>query len=157
MTKQIELAGFEGQNIEIKPAGFFSGAKVLVNGETAPKGPKRGQMALRKNDGTEVIAHWQPTMLGFDMPKLVVDGEVIEIAKPIKWYEMVWSALPILLVFMGGLFGVLVGFIGFTINAKVFRSELNTLVKFLLTAGISVASGIGYFILAMLFYAVTGL
>lgn len=156
MTKQIQLKGFEGQQIEIKPAGLFSGAKVLVNGEPAEKGPKRGQMLLRKNDGTEVIATWEPTMLGFDLPKLVVDGEVIEIAKPIKWYEMVWSALPILLVFMGGLFGAVVGFIGFTINAKVFRSELNTIIKFLLTAGISVASGIGYFVLAMLFYAVIG-
>ena len=157
MTKQIELEGFEGQQIEIKPAGFFSSAKVLVNGKPAEKGPKRGQMLMRKNDGTEVIANWQPTMMGFDLPKLVVEGKVIEIAKPIKWYEIVWSALPILLVFIGGLLGGITGFIGFSANAKVFRSELNTIVKFILTAGISVAAVIAYFVLAMLFYAVTGL
>jgi hypothetical protein len=157
MMKQIELEGFEGQQIEIKPAGFFSGAKVLVNGKPVEKGPKRGQMLMRKNDGTEVIANWQPTMIGLDMPKLVVQGKAIEIAKPIKWYEMVWSALPILLVFIGGAIGAMTGFIGFSANAKVFRSELNTVVKFMLTAGISVVAVIAYFILAMLFYAATGL
>jgi hypothetical protein len=157
MTQQIELEGFEGQQIEIKPAGSFSAAKVLVNGKPAGKGPKRGQMLMRKNDGTEVIANWQPAMMGFDMPKLVVDGKVITLAKPIKWYEMVWSALPILLVFMGGLLGGITGFIGFSANLKVFRSELNTAVKFMLTAGISVAAVIAYIVLAMLFYAASGL
>ena len=112
---------------------------------------------MRKNDGTEVIANWQPAMMGFDMPKLVVDGKVITLAKPIKWYEMVWSALPILLVFIGGAIGSMTGFIGFSANAKVFRSELNTVVKFMLTAGISVLAVIAYFVLAMLFYAVAGL
>jgi len=156
MTQPIQLEGFEGQQIEVKTAGIFSGAKLLVNGEPAKKGPKRGQMLLQKNDGSEVITTWKPTMLGFDTPQLLVEGNVIEITKPIKWYEMVWSALPILLIFVGGMIGVIVGFIGFTINAKVFRSEMNTLVKFLITAGISVATGVAYFVLVMIFYAVVG-
>ena len=153
---KLDMNGFEGQNIEVKPPSFFSGAQLLVNGSPAEKGPKRGQMCLRKNDGSEVIASWQPTMMGFDLPKLVVDGEVIEIAKPIKWYEMIWSAFPLLIIFVGGLIGGVVGFIGFALNAKVFRSKLNTLVKFLLTAGISILAVVVYFVLAMLFYAVTG-
>jgi hypothetical protein len=156
MMQQIELEGFEGQQIEIKPAGSFSAAKVLVNGKPAGKGPKRGQMLLRKNDGTEVIANWQPAMMGFDVPKLVVGGKVIEIVKPLKWYEMVWSALPILLVFAGGLLGGITGFIGFSANTKVFRSKMNPVVKFMLTAGISVAAVIAYLILGILLYAITG-
>ena len=156
MTIQLDINGFEGQNIEVKPPSFFSGAQLLVNGSPAEKGPKRGQLRLQKNDGTDVIASWQPTMMGFDLPKLVVDGEVIEISEPIKWYEMAWSAFPLLIIFVGGLIGGVIGFIGFTINAKVFRSDLHTIVKFLLTAGISVLSVIIYLVLAVLFHTAIG-
>jgi hypothetical protein len=156
MTTQIELEGFEGQMIEVKPPGFLSAAKLLLNGQNAPKGPKRGQMLLHKNDGTEVIASWQPSMMGLDMPKLVVDGDVIEIVKPLEWYEMVWGALPILLVFLGGLLGAVAGIIGFSINTKVFRSELNTAVKFLITGAVSLGAGIVYLVLVTLLTLMIG-
>lgn len=151
MTKQINLKGFEGQSIEVVPPGTFSSAKLLVNGQPAAKGPKRGQLLLHRNDGTEVIASWKPSMMGFDMPKLVVGDEVVEVVKPLAWYEMVWGGLPILLLFIGGLFGAVAGIIAFSINTKIFRTEMNTAVKYLLSGAISAGAVIIYLILAVLF------
>ena len=154
---QIEIEGFEGQRIEFKPAGFFGGPKLLVNGAPAEKGPKRGQMLLKKNDGTEVIATWQPVMMGLDTPRLLVAGEPVDLVKPMKWYEMVWSAIPIVLLFVGGLLGAIVGFIAFTINTRLFRSEMTPAAKYLLTGGVTAVAGIGFFVLAIGVYAVSGL
>jgi len=149
MTIPIQIEGFEGQNIEFKTAGILSAPQLLVDGEPAEKGPERGQMLLHKNDGTEVIAAWQPVMLGFDTPKLVVDEEVIEIVNPMKWYEMAWSAIPIFLVFVGGMLGGVIGATGFIINASIFRSKLNVIFKYAITAGVSLISLVLSGLLAM--------
>ncbi len=156
MKYHIELEGFEGQNIEVKLPSFFSGAKLFVNGEPAPKGPKRGQMILRRNDGTDIIAIWKPNVLGFDIPSLIVGDEVIHVVDPLKWHELVWSGLPLLLVLRGGALGAIAGVIAFNANMKVFRSDRNTAVKYLLTAGISILAVIVYLVAAILLFSLIG-
>ncbi|MBN1267896.1 MAG: hypothetical protein JXA25_20560 [Anaerolineales bacterium] len=153
-TYPIQIEGFENQQVEFKPAGLASGPQVLVNGKPAEKGPERGQMLLRRDDGKVATADWKQTMLGFDLPKLVVDGEVIEIVEPLKWYELVWCALPVALITIGGALGALVGVIVFTLNARLFRSDLNPVIRYLLTGLTSFASALVYVLLATLLYTV---
>ncbi len=150
MAYQLEIEGFEGQLIEVKTASVFTGPKILINGEAAKKGPKRGQIIPRKNDGTEVAAAWQPIMMGLDVPKLVLEGKIINVVRPLQWYEWAWSGLPILLALIGGFLGALAGYLAFQINTKIFRSDLNKVMQYILTAGVSIGAGIVYFILAVL-------
>jgi hypothetical protein len=121
-----------------------TGPKLLVNGQLAAKGPKRGALMVRRNDGREVIAVWRPQVLGLDVPRLQVDGKLVNVVEPLKWYVWVWSALPILLVFIGGAVGALAGFIGFAINTQVFRSSRPGVAKFALTAVVSVLAVVVY-------------
>ena len=53
MRYPLHLDGFEGQTLEVQPPGILSGPKLLVNGQPAPA--KRGQMALRRNDGRDAV------------------------------------------------------------------------------------------------------
>jgi hypothetical protein len=156
MNHPIKLPGFESQTIEVQPAGFLSGPQLLVNGQPAPKGPQRGQLLLRRNDGREVIATWKPQALGFDLPQLVVDGQNIQIVEPLKITEWIWGGLPVFLIFIGGFLGALAGVIAFTINIRVFRSDMNILLKFLLTGVISALAVVVYFIAATLFLTALG-
>ena len=156
MNYPIKLEGFEGQTIEVQPAGTFSGYKLLINGQPAPQGPKRGQMLLRRDDGTQAIAAWKAQLLGFDVPQLVVDGKPINLVEPLKWYEWVWSGWPVLLLFVGGALGAVAGFIAFSVNAKIFRSSLGGVEKYLLTAAISAVAVMAYLIVATLLASVFG-
>ncbi len=156
MTYPLNLEGFEGQTLEVKPSGFFGGPQLLVNGQPAPKGPKRGQMLLRRSDGREVIATWKPALLGLDVPRLEVDGKQLTVVEPLKWYEWVWGGLPILLVFLGGALGAIAGFVAFGINTQVFRSTRNTALKFILTAVVSALAVVAYLILATLLLSALG-
>lgn len=153
MNYPVNLLGFEGQTIEVQSAGFFAGPKLLVNGKPAAKGKKRGEMVLQRNDGREVIATWKPQMLGFDMSQLVVDGQAIQLAEPLKWYQLLWSGLPLLLIFGGGALGGATGAIAMFINTGIFRSNMNGLVKFLITGGISILAGVVYFVVASLLFS----
>ena len=154
MKYAVPLEGFEGQNIELQAPGLISGAKLLINGEPAPKGKKRGEMLLRRNDGREVIAKFQNTFL--DVPKLKIDEQVIQVVEPLKWYEWAWNAIPLLIIFSGGVIPVLIGFIAFSINATLFRSQKTTLAKYGLTGLVSFAALIVFLIVAVGFSLLLG-
>jgi hypothetical protein len=156
MNYPVTLEGFEGQTIEVQSPGTFSGYKLLINGQPAPDGPKRGQMLLRRNDGTQVIATWKAQLLGFDVPQLVVDGKPIALEEPLKWYEGVWSGWSVLLLLVGGALGAVAGFIAFSVNVKIFRSSLGGVEKYLLTAAISAAAVMAYLVVATLLAGTLG-
>jgi hypothetical protein len=156
MNYPITLEGFEGQTIDVQTAGFLTGPKLLINGQPASKGPKRGQMLLRRNDGRDVIAIWKPQFLGLDVPQLAVDGKTIQVAEPLPWYVWVWSALPIILIFIGGALGALAGLVGFSISTSIFRSSLPGVAKFGLSAVVSVVTVIVYLVVVMVFLSSMG-
>jgi hypothetical protein len=155
MSYKANIDGFEGQNIEAA-VGFWSGPKLLVNGEPAQKGSKRGEMILQRNDGKQVLATWKQQILGLDIPQLIVDGKTTNLVEPLKWYQLVWGGLPALLVFMGGALGALAGIIGFSINTKIFRTEMHDVLKYLACGAVSVLSVIAYFIAALIFSMLIG-
>ena len=155
MNYSTKIEGFEGQNIEVK-ISFWSGPKLLINGEPAPQGNKRGEMMLLRNDGKQVVASWKPQFMGFDVPHLMVDDKVINLVEPLKWYQWVWAGSPVLLVFMGGALGAIAGLIGFSINAKVFRTELNDVLKYVVVGIVSVLAIVAYLVAAILFSLLIG-
>lgn len=149
MSYPVHLPGFEGQEIVVEAAGFFSGPRLLVNGQPAPKGKGRGEMLVRRNDGKDVTFSFRNNFL--DVPSLMVDGKPLDLVEPLKWYEWIWNGLPVILVFMGGAIGALVGVLALTVNLKVFRSSQNAAMKYVLTGAVGVGALIVYFIAATLF------
>jgi len=147
MKYPLIIEGFEGQDI-VLTSNMWTGSKLLVNGKPAPKGMKRGEMQLKRNDGFPAVATFKPNFWGLDAPNLFVDGKTIVVAEPFKWYEWIWIVLPASLVFVGGFLGGLIGAIGFYVNSKIFRTDVNRVVKFLIAGGITAASGIAYFTIA---------
>jgi hypothetical protein len=155
MNHTLTISGFEGQTIEMRTSPI-TGPRLLVNGQPAPKGKKRGEMLLRRNDGTEVVATWKPMLLGLDTPQLNVSGQMIAAVKPLTWYEWLWSALPVLLVFIGGLLGAIAGMIAVTINARIFRSSLPMVLRYILTGVVSIVAVVVYLITVSLLLTAVG-
>jgi hypothetical protein len=149
MNYIAKVEGLENQNIEAK-VGFWSGPKLLVNGEPASKGTKRGEMVLQHSDGKQVIARWKPQFLGLDVPQLIVDGKTITLVEPLKWYQWAWGGWPVLLFFGGGALGAMAGMIAVAINAKVFRAEMSEVLKYLVAGAVSILAVIAYFIAAII-------
>ena len=81
---------------------------------------------------------------------------MVNLVEPLKWYQIVWSGLPILLLFIGGAIGALAGLLGFSASARVFRSNLNGVVKYLVSAGVSLLAVVAYYIMATLFLMILG-
>ena len=144
------IEGFEGQDIVVK-SSLLSGTKLYINDVKAPKGQRWGEMALTRNDGRVVPAMWKQQMLGFDTPQLVVEGKTIQLIEPLKWHEVVFAGLPLILIFIGGLLGAIVGLLAFTASTSIFRSGINKFSKYALAGLITIFAVLMYLVLATAF------
>jgi hypothetical protein len=132
MIYPVKIQGFENQNIEVKQ-GLFTGAKLLFNGQPAPS-YTRGVMLLSRDDGSKVDATWKKEFMGFDVPKLIVGGNEIQVVKHLQWYEYLWSGLLVLLLIYGGILGLVGAVFGLILNVRIFRSSKSRLLGFILTS-----------------------
>jgi len=147
MGYKVNADGFEGQDLEVV-ISFWTGPKLLVNGRKAEKAPKKGQMILKRNDGKEVVALFKHKMLGSDVPVLEVGGKSIELAKPLTWQQWIFVGSPAIILFLGGALGAVMAMVGLYLNLKLFRSELNNILKYILTVVVTVSFIIGYLFLS---------
>ena len=150
MTIPLYIEGFEHDDIEVQPSGFVRGPRLFLNGQPAPKGPKRNQYVLTRRDGTRTVVHLKPKLVD-TIPKVIVNAEEIEIAEPLSPVRLVWSALPLILIFIGGAIGGLLGGAAAWTNVRVFRSEMSTVEKYVLTALTSGIAIVLFFIASVVF------
>lgn len=154
MGYKISPIGFSGQSIEFVPAGLISGAYLLVNGQKVSF--KGARVMIKNNNGEEILALIKPQGLGLDIPQLEVGGKVFTFVSPLKWYEWLWSGLPVGLFMVGGFIGALLGFFALSINTKIFRSDRNDVVKYLLTGVVSFIAVAGYSLMALVIALLLG-
>lgn len=153
----VAASGFRRRTVEIETSGFFTGANLLQDGERAPKGPKRGTYLLTRDDGTSAVARLKTSAFMVDpVPAMEIDGQRFHAVRPLRWYEMVWIGLPVLLIFVGGALGAVVGAVAASASATVFRSDRPAAVRYGLTGGLSILSVIVYIVLASVFLSLIG-
>ena len=154
MQYPVQTEGFQAQQLTLETAGLFSGAKLLLNGQPVPKGAKRGEFMVKRDDGTEVTAKFKPIFLD-PVPQIIInDSQTVKVVEPLQWYQWLWAGLPIALIFVGGVLGGLFGFIATTLSIRIFRSEMSSGLQYLAVGGISVLAVVSYLVVAIL---VTGL
>jgi len=145
----VGVPGFEGRTILLKPAGLFSNVKLIVDNEVMK--PKwGGKYTLRRTDGTEVQARLRSNLVD-PIPQLEVDKKMYLAVKPLPWYQLIWSVVPILLFFAGGAIGAIIGLLAAYANTRIFRSELQAVLKYVVTGLVTIAALVVVLVLVILF------
>ena len=145
MDMRVAVPGMEGQNVSLRLAGIFSGAKLLLNGQELAK--EKGIFNLRSNTGSTLQVRLKGRFLD-PIPNVVVGENTIELAPPLAWYQYAWLGIPILLVFLGGAIGGLCGGLAAAISSRIFRSERSEGVKYALTGLVSLGAFVTYVMVA---------
>lgn len=131
--------------------GFGGKFTAFINGNKAEQ--KNGHFYIPVNNENKVLTIKRGMLE--NIPKVTFDGQQLLLVKKLKAYEWGISSLSLLLVFIGGALGGIIGVLGLLYSAKVFRSELPQVVKILLSIAISIlAAGLYFVIAAVLFSAV---
>lgn len=149
MSYPLFIPGFENQEIDVVPSGFVRGPRLLLNGNLAPAGPGRNQYVLARPDGSKTIIKLKPTLLD-PVPKVIVDGEQIEVVPSLGAMQLVWSGITLVLIFVGGALGGFIGGAAYWTNIIIFRSEMSRAEKYILTALVSGIALVLYLIASVL-------
>jgi len=153
MDIQVSHARFQKQKLAVRTAGWFSGTKVLLNG--VPLKRVKGTYPALADDGTQVPVRLSGAF-GDPIPKLRVGEEVVQLAKPLAWYEYAWAALPMLLLFVGGVLGAVMGLFGSYSNFRIFRSSRGGAAKYALSGLSSIITVVVFLALVIAFRLLLG-
>jgi hypothetical protein len=146
----VNLEGLSGHKVEVELQGAFHAPRILVDGQPAAKGSKRGQYMLPGTDGHESAVELKTSFLD-PVPHVLWAGKKITLADALKWYQWIWCAFPVLLLFVGGAIGGALGGLGVTLNVRIMRSDMSGVLRYAITALISVAALGIYLVVAVLF------
>ncbi len=145
MDIPIRLTGLENQNLALRAAGF-SGPQLLLDGNPVVK-QKDGFFKLKSDSGSLLAIKFKNRFLD-PIPDLIVGGRTLTLVPPLQWYQYAAMALPLILLFLGGALGGLIGGIGAYMNSRIFRSDLNEGMKYGLVMLVSITAFITYAIAA---------
>ncbi|MBN3038916.1 MAG: hypothetical protein JW869_05810 [Candidatus Omnitrophica bacterium] len=152
MEIPVSLQETEGQSLIIKTS-FWKAPRLYLDGVEVPG--KRLNYSIRNSQGKEVAVKLKFNF--FDaIPKLEVEGQAVELAPPLKWYEYAWIWLPIALLFIGGAIGGLLGYLAVYTNTRIFRSQKGMFLKYLFSGLVSVTALVTFLVIATLIYAFIG-
>ena len=153
MEIAIPQEGFENRRFAVRTAGLLSGPKVLIDG--APAERHKGAYLVRNNQGEAVEVKLKSGLLD-PVPRVEIAGQALRLVKPLAWYEYLWMAIPIVLVFIGGALGGLCGAAAVYASARVFRSNQDTAMKFVISTAYSLAAFVAWFAIAVIVSLVAG-
>jgi hypothetical protein len=149
---KVAIPGFANQKVEVIPPGFFRGTHLMVNGQPAPKGSRRGEYLLTDDKGQPVTVRFRNQAFGLDYPQLELGKQTIHIVAPLKWYVWAWAILPFLLVTFGGALGGLIGLIAGWSNIRLMRQPWHWLARLGITLGVSLLALFTWFLLYLILY-----
>ena len=146
---------FEGQRLAVRAGVGFHDPQLVLDGAPLTPSDGSGQFVVADRSGTPVSVVLAPTWVD-PIPKVYLDGETLELARPLGWLEYLWICLPLVLVIGGGAVGILVGIAAIYSSARIFRGSyglfgkygLSTLVSFSAIIIFLVLGGIAEFLIA---------
>lgn len=145
MEYTINLPDLENGQLKLVTSNFFGKPKIFLNDFEIKK--QNDRYSVNGDSGKPILITLKNNFLD-PIPKVFANNNQIHIAKEIRWYEYIWTGLPILMVLQGGLLGALLGLISLRLNLNIFRGDRKIISKYLLTLGISLIFVIAYFTIA---------
>jgi hypothetical protein len=159
MEFPIEHQDFAGRGLCIRAAGFFKGPRLLIDGAEV-KG-KRRQFSLHDNSGIEREIRLKFVIYD-PVPKVEIDGQLIVLAQPLPWYQIVLIGLPfIVLIIIGATIastggpqspalGFVFGSFAAIASARVFRSDRSTAAKYALNTLVALGAAVAFIVVVVL-------
>lgn len=144
-TIRIEHPELGNNQLALVIPTLFGNQKILFNGKEVLK--SNGTYSITEQIGHKFEITIKNNVIDH-IPNILVNEEQIEIERPLKWYEYLWMGLPIVLAFQGGFLGALLGFFALRLNSSLFRSDRNTIQKYLSTLIVNVLVTVVFFVAA---------
>jgi hypothetical protein len=159
----FRLPGDSSPELKLIQNPLSGHSRIFVDGvEVQPE--RRGRMrvfAVTLGDGSK--AELQLRNSGLDvLPRAnLVSGDPpeaipIQLARPLAWWEYALSALPLLLIAVGGALGGLTGALAAYLNLRLMRTNLSAPLRALAAVGVAIAALFVYLAVATVIFLAIG-
>jgi hypothetical protein len=150
---EFQPPGFSNHKLAVRAAGFFRGPQLRIDNAVANKDRTAGKGRdaaywVQKDDGISTVLKLKWNLID-PVPTLRIGENDYLLAPRLRWYEYVWMGLPIVLTFLGGAIGAVIGILGTKVSAEVFRGNSHPVAKYVITGLVSVSCVIAYLALAV--------
>lgn len=131
----LPIPGFEDKEVLIR-LSYWVGPKLFVDGKKIKPIQKNiltknREFVLTSNFGKPVNIKLKHRLLDI-VPKVYIDGFEFEIGRQLNVWEYIWICLPLILVFIGGALGGIIGTIAIYSNSILIRKPNRIFLKYLL-------------------------
>jgi hypothetical protein len=139
----LPIPGFEDKEVLIR-LSYWVGPKLFIDNKKIRPFKKNSltknrEYILTSNYGTTVNIKFKHRPLDL-VPKVFVDGTEFKLARQLNVWEYIWICLPIILIFIGGILGSLIGTVALYSNSILIRKPRNIFLKYLLPGITSLAA-----------------
>lgn len=151
MKHNFQLSDFPNSYFEIETSIWTGKSKLFMNNTELKKSTEKGKpFLIPRPNGSLALAFAKQTYPDL-VPTLEIDGKINHIVEKLKWHEYMIGGLPIILIFLGGAIGGLIGVIASLTNFIIFRQGGNPMLKYSKVIGITGVSYLAYLLLVTLF------
>lgn len=148
MHYKFQLPGFPDSNFEIETSVWTGKLKLLMDNNPIEQSNEKGKPFLIPSSVGIISKAYPKQPLNDFAPTLEIDGEKYLIVEPLKWYQTFIGILPLVLLFMGGGLGALIGLLSTLTIFNIFRKMGNAPAKYLKVAGVILCAFLLYFAIA---------
>ncbi len=122
MDFTFRIGGSEGPEVTVSRSVLTGATHVRVSGQEVPRDGRGGPFRVPLADGRTAALDVRGR--GYDyVPRVTVEGRQIALARDLAAWEYAVSAVPLLLLFVGGAVGGLAGASAAYFNLWVMRSR----------------------------------
>tara|TARA_B110001452_G_scaffold262519_1_gene262662 strand:- start:14 stop:490 length:477 start_codon:yes stop_codon:yes gene_type:complete len=148
MQFKLEHPTLLGEEVVLSISGLFGNPELLHNGrQLIEKSAGTNIYTIKKDSGIVTIA-LEPKR--FDpFPQLEIEGEKYPIGRKLNPFDYLIVALPMLLIFVGGAIGGILGFLASSINARIMRMPKSALERYGFCLASSIGASVTWYILAL--------
>lgn len=140
---------FQNKKLSITTRSLTKNSLIYLDGVQQNKIPgvkSRNKYSLHDDNDNPVVVEVKSIL--DPIPTIILDGEKIQLAPVLVWYQYIFIFLPLLLILVGGAIGGVIGFIGAMINSSIIRSQVFPALRYILTILVTFACYLTYFLLA---------
>jgi hypothetical protein len=149
MTYQFQLSDFPGSTFEMQTSIWTGKSKLFKDGERVNQSTEKGKPFLIPSAVGGVVKAFPKQTYPDFVPLLEILGTKHLVVAKLPWYEYVIGGIPVVLLFIGGGLGGLLGGLGMVTNYHLFRENASPLTRYAKVMALTVGCFILYFAVAL--------
>ncbi|HOO72944.1 MAG TPA: hypothetical protein PK926_14400 [Spirochaetota bacterium] len=119
-----------GPELIFKSSVLSGNINLFINNNKQKKAKEKGKpWKITAHDGSQKKISIRNNFFFYLEPIILIDGNEVLIDRKLLLWEIIFSALPLLLIFIGGFIGALLGLMAFFININIFRNNKPVIMK----------------------------